>query len=675
MAQDNRGRGLLRIGSITVAVFVLIAALFLSGVFETAERLLYDRRMFLTAPQQRPSEDIAVILIDQDSIDWGAGEFGWAWPWERRIYGDIVRFFQLGGAASVTFDMLYTETSVYGKADDQAFADACSEYGRVVLPVYFGETPQLPVEPIRSAVAAVGSINARQDSDGVVRRAVSYDIRDKQIYPSLVTALLETAGDDVSSLYAEPESGRLLRFQRDIGRYVPYSAAQILQSYYALLAGEEPLLEPEQFAGMYVLFGVYAPGLFDICTTPVSAVYPGVGVHVTQLDNVLQNAFLTQLPPVFELLLIFLGALLGCMPLCVAQMISLKKTGIIICAAVVLFIAAVFGAVSVYVFAQGIVLPVVTPLTALFAGFVCAAVVGYITEGRQRQYIKNAFRQYLSPAVIEQLIEHPEQLRLGGEKRHISIYFSDVQGFTSISERLEPDKLTALLNDYLSEMTDIILASGGTVDKYEGDAVIAFWSAPLEMPDHAARALEAAVACQERLAELRPRLESSAGGPFYMRIGLNTGDAVVGNMGSSKRFDYTMLGDSVNLAARLEGLNKQFGTYTMCSAASKNEAQQTGTKLCFRELARAAVVGKKEAVTVYEPMTGEMYEKKRNIIEVFEKALHLYYEGRISEALNLFEQIQNQDPPAQRYALKCQSLGCAIINDNSWQGIWVADSK
>ena len=113
----------------------------------------------------------------------------------------------------------------------------------------------------------------------------------------------------------------------------------------------------------------------------------------------------------------------------------------------------------------------------------------------------------------------------------------------------------------------------------------------------------------------------------------------------------------------------------MCSAASKNEAQQTGTKLCFRELARAAVVGKKEAVTVYEPMTGEMYEKKRNIIEVFEKALHLYYKGRISEALNLFEQIQNQDPPAQRYALKCQSLGCAIINDNSWQGIWVADSK
>ncbi len=228
--------------------------------------------------------------------------------------------------------------------------------------------------------------------------------------------------------------------------------------------------------------------------------------------------------------------------------------------------------------------------------------VNYSTEGRQKRYIKNAFKQYLSPAVIEQLISHPERLKLGGERRELSIFFSDLQGFTSISEGLSPEELTALLNEYLSAMTDIIQEEGGTVDKFEGDAIIAFWNAPLDLDDHALRAVRSALRCQESLARMRPAFRERVGKDLYMRIGINTGPAVVGNMGSHSRFDYTVLGDAVNLAARLEGINKQFKTYTMISQAT---LEQMADAFPVRELSRVAVVGRKEPVTVYEPMFEE----------------------------------------------------------------------
>ena len=273
------------------------------------------------------------------------------------------------------------------------------------------------------------------------------------------------------------------------------------------------------------------------------------------------------------------------------------------------------------------------------------------------------------------MIAHPERLRLGGERRRISIYFSDVQGFTSISENLDPASLTSLLNDYLSEMSDIILQSGGTIDKYEGDAIIAFWNAPVQQENHSVRALEAAVACQERLAELRPELEKRAGRPFYMRIGLNTGDAVVGNMGSRNRFDYTMLGDAVNLAARLEGLNKQFGTYCMCTEESKKEAEQYGTVLAFRELGRAAVVGKSEAVTIFEPMSARVYEERQEIYKTFDTALQLFYQGDFVSAITEFEKIKDKDVAAVKYIEKCKVLQSTWSDMSTWKGVWVATEK
>jgi adenylate cyclase len=294
----------------------------------------------------------------------------------------------------------------------------------------------------------------------------------------------------------------------------------------------------------------------------------------------------------------------------------------------------------------------------------------YATEGRQKRFIKNAFKQYLSPTVIDQLLQNPERLKLGGERKIISIFFSDLQGFTTISEGLDPETLTNLLNDYLSEMTEIIQAEGGTVDKYEGDAIIAFWNAPLEVPDHAIKVVRAALNCQAKLAELRPVFKKQIDKDMYMRIGINTGPAVVGNMGSRTRFDYTMMGDAVNLASRLEELNKRFGTYTM---VSEYTSQLTAGTFAFRELGRIVVFGRSKPVTVYEPMFKDDYRSRRDVLVKFEKALNHFYRRQFQQAQEIFLSIQEEDPPATAYVKRC--LEVMTDKPANRTGTWVMRKK
>jgi adenylate cyclase len=252
----------------------------------------------------------------------------------------------------------------------------------------------------------------------------------------------------------------------------------------------------------------------------------------------------------------------------------------------------------------------------------------------------------------------------------LSIFFSDLEGFTGISEKLDPEALTTLLNEYLSAMTDIIHEEAGTVDKFEGDAIIAFWNAPLEVGDHPLRVVRTALRCQKQLAVLNPLFEKRAGRELRMRIGIHTGPAVVGNMGSHTRFDYTMLGDAVNLAARLEGANKAFGTYIMISDATR---QGIGPAFPVREIARLAVVGRKEPITVYEPMLPDVYETRKAALAVFDLGLRLFYDGRFPEAGNEFASIADQDPPADRYLARCRLYTASP--PESREGVWVMTSK
>ena len=271
------------------------------------------------------------------------------------------------------------------------------------------------------------------------------------------------------------------------------------------------------------------------------------------------------------------------------------------------------------------------------------------------------------------MIANPEKLKLGGERKEISIFFSDIEGFTSISEKLSPEKLTEFLNIYLSKMTDIILASGGTIDKYEGDAIIAFWNAPTEQKDHAKKAVEAAIECQIELNKIQSDLINITREKINARIGINTGFAVVGNMGSNKRFDYTMLGDSVNLASRLEGINKQFGLYTLCSEETKLQAEKFGTKLKFIEIAKVQVVGKTKAVTVFTPLTQNEFDKNISLWKKFEEARNIFYQGNIEQAKILFNEISNELPVAKKYFERCEKTQTPI--EENLKGIWIATEK
>lgn len=287
---------------------------------------------------------------------------------------------------------------------------------------------------------------------------------------------------------------------------------------------------------------------------------------------------------------------------------------------------------------------------------------------KQKQLVTDALTQYVSSKVVEQIMADPSRLQLGGERKTLSILFSDLEGFSRLAERMEPEPLTALLNDYLTDMSNIILDEGGTLDKYLGDGIVAFWNAPLDQSDHAARACRAALRCQQRLVERAEDFNAMAGAELKARIGLHTGEVVVGNIGSKMRFDYSILGDAANLASRLESANKIFGTTIMVSEATWQQAGG-GTNFIGRELGMLKVTGRNATVKVFE-LQGQADIAAPVDPTVYQKALDLCRSGLWADAEALFNTLPD-DPVCQAYrqqCLKAQTLG-------AWDGLWLMDDK
>ena len=392
-----------------------------------------------------------------------------------------------------------------------------------------------------------------------------------------------------------------------------YSAANIIQSEVRLQHHQPPIHPPEQLEGKWVFVGATAPGLMDLKPSPLAPVYPGVELHATLLDNLLQGDFFRDVP----LWLQWLWTLMLTSGIILLVLFANRLW--LILSALVLFVLLHIGVVSA-LFSWGWLTATVLPAASLGLAFVLTAAFSYATEGRQKQAIRTMFSRYMSEEVISHLLEHPEKVRLGGERRRLTLFFSDLAGFTGFSEFLTPEELVHLLNEYLTAMTDIILEERGTVDKYEGDAIMAFWGAPLPMEDHALRACRAALRQQAALDELNRHFQEKGLPQLRCRIGLHTGQAVVGNLGSRKRFDYTVIGDTVNLASRLEGLNKFYGTAIL---ASETTVQECRENIEFLELDRVAVKGRTTPVAVFTPMAlkGELTSLQGQTAEAFENGL------------------------------------------------------
>jgi adenylate cyclase len=689
---------------------ILATGLWAAGALDRWEAITWDWRAAAMACPSPAHDQIALILLDQDSLDWGQKENGLSWPWPREVYAAIIAYCQRSGARSLAFDVLFTEPSSYGVEDDAALARASGDYGRMACAVSLGresgslttwpeETPEpvfpvippidagpetplfpraaFPVPELARAMKVLCNTQMNPDPDGIYRKATMAALFDGRLMPSLglgaylaahpatpVSAKPGTMSVGKRIIPLSPDGAAILRFSGPSGAYRSFSAAAVIQSELQLRSGRQPTIDdPDALRNKYVFFGFTAPGLFDLRPTPVDGITPGVEIQAAILDNLLSGNFIRQCP-----IAVWIAAALGlALAAGMAGSVFSSPLGHVLASLVFLtwpVIAALGG------YAAGWSLPLVAPEIAVATTLSLVFVINYATEGRQKRFIQGAFKQYLSPAVIDQLILHPERLRLGGERRVLSIFFSDLEGFTSISEKLDPEALTTLLNEYLSAMTDIIHEEAGTVDKFEGDAIIAFWNAPIEVGDHPLRVVRAALRCQEQLVFMNPQFEKRAGRDLRMRIGIHTGMAVVGNMGSHTRFDYTMLGDAVNLAARLEGANKAFGTYTMISESTR---QETGAAFPVREIARLAVVGRKEPITVYEPMLPDAYEKQRETLDIFDQGLRLFYDGRFPEAGKMFASIAGQDPPAAQYLAKCRHYTASP--PENWDGVWVMTSK
>ncbi len=685
------------LAAVGLILATLILSLFITRVLQPFRLMTLDL-FFRHVPLPAASPDIVVVTVDQPDLDFFKKQ-GVTWPWPRQLYAPLINYCHRAGAKAVIFDILFTEASSYGPEDDQRLAQAAAAAGNVVLPFFLsrqakppnpseadllakagltipGPAPReqttyramvTPVPPLLQAAQALGNVESSPDPDGIYRRVpLVFPFKHKWL-PTLGFAAFHRFGNPGPLKFApgalmvgrgaiplDPQGRFLLRFRGPSRSHKRFSAANVIASEARLRHGLPPIYPLKDFAGKWVLVGLTAPGLLDLKASPVAAIYPGVLIHATLLDNLLRGDFLRPVPGwVSGASMVILATI---MVLVVLYFSSLAITLAVFTGLVLLYLG-----LSVAAFWAGWWADPVLPGVPLVLSFILAAALSYATEGRQKLYIRRMFGQYMSGAVIEHLLEHPEKLGLGGERRRVTLFFSDLAGFTTISERLSPETVVSLLNDYLSAMTEIILDEAGTVDKFEGDAIMAFWGAPLEQPDQAVRACRAALRQTRALVELNRRFAGLGLPPLTMRIGLHTGDAIVGNLGSVKRFDYTVIGDTVNLASRLEGLNKFYGSSVM---ASETTVAACDDAVEFRELDLVAVKGKEQAVRVFEVLglTGALAPETERRRRDFAAGLEFYRQGRFPEAEAAFEALLTQNPqdgPARTFRDRCRQLQAA----------------
>ncbi len=675
------------------AVVAMSLALLLGSMIwmKDIENITLDLRTKARVPWQVPMADPQqlVVAIDEESVaDYKA------WPWPRRVHGLFLALVGQTKPAVISWDILFTEPS----EDDERFIRGLkSTEANVVFGAVTGENgvagerePEglLPDDPIVKASRLVSLKNVTGDrskvitkprvmlpagelatlsksalvdtppgSDGV-RRRVPLIIRiGDNIYPTLsLTSIIELwkvqpdevtvrIGDaiEINNAYAKrsipiDETGSFLvnyRYSTDGFHTVGYS--YLTSNLNKKFVKKEEVKVPDT-TGRILMVGQTAAGLSDIGPSPFSALTPLVLVHSNVIDNVLRADYARELPwwPVW------IGAVvMGAGGL---RYLSQRKLG-----AQALFglgvPVAYVGIATLLWIVSSRWLPVVWPVVGFISLQVFMIARRLIAEQKAKEQIKGMFGAYVSPELVNRMVASGESPQLGGHDAEITAYFSDIQGFSTFSEKLKSGPLVELMNEYLTACTDIVQEQGGTLDKYIGDAVVAMFGAPIPMEDHAYRACVATQKVHIKLGELREKWKSegekwpSIVWKMQSRIGLNTGVCMIGNMGSRTRFNYTMMGDDVNLAARMESGAKSWGTYTMCSEATKLSCEKHGgDHVVFRPLGRIVVKGRTKAVPIYEivGLKEHVSDKTRECLALFEQGLTKYYDRDWDGALALF---------------------------------------
>ena len=583
--------------------------------------------------------------------------------------------------------------------------------------------PQSNIAILAGSTRYSGYFNMFPDQDGSIRWAPLLVRCQKHLYaPIAVQTLRAYTGRSPTPVIADygvqkikvakltaptNELGRLMVNYRGGGKTFPHiSITDILHHR----------VPPEMLKDKIVLVGATATGIYDLRVTPFSTVFPGLEIHANIIDNILHQDFIRRpnWAAIFDLAaMALLGLIVG---LAVPHLRAFSG------AAVTIALLVTYILVCQYLFSHlGAWLNIVYPVgVVLVLTYVSLTVYKYLTEERDKKFLKATFQNYLSPELIEDMHKSKTMPELGGEARIITAYFTDIEGFSTFSEKLTAHQLVELLNEYLSAMTDILVNEKGTLDKYEGDAILAFFGAPVDLPDHALRACRVSLAMQNKLADLREKWRNEKQAPgepnrntknmpveewipgdkwpeivhhMRMRIGINSGEIVVGNMGSSMRMNYTMMGDPVNLAARLEAAGKHYGVYTLVSAYTMDlELNENGEKKRIRDMVEArmidniTVVGKSEPVKVYElcAMKGDLTDQEKELFRLFDEGMQHYHKMEWDEAMTKFNESMKierisggKTTPSKVYIQRCTTFkeNPPVAPGEKWDGVFRLTKK
>ncbi len=713
--------------------------------------LLYQAQLrvfdvFLTSyPRAYHDAPVRIVDIDDESL----AKIG-QWPWPRNVIAQVVDKLRASGATAIGFDVVFAEsdrtspsklpemlgeaaqgldpvalallpdyddllaeTFAKGKVvtgfvltDERKPAQPVQKYGVVTS----GYDPSAFAYKLTSAVtnlqkleksaAGNGSFNVRPDNDGVIRRTPMMLSLNGVLYPSLSAELLRVArGSTTYAIKGEDDgeevNGKSLGFEAiKIGTYeVPLNADGTIwlhatpyhpERYIPLWKVLEKDFDAKQIFGKIILIGTSAPGLKDIRTTPLNPLMNGVEVHAQAIEQIMQGDFLSRpswLADAELTLMLFAGVVVLVMLPRVSALVGAVMTS-------AMLIAAFYGSVFAFTRYGWLVDPVI-PSFAVLVVYLLESFRRHMSAERERQRVRHAFSHYMSPALVEKLAAHPEALQLGGEMRDMSIMFCDIRGFTTISEQFDAQGLTRFINRFLTPMTEVILSRAGTIDKYIGDCIMAFWNAPLDDAAHAQHACESALQMFVELKKLNTLLEEEAVLenrpyiPVNIGIGINSGVCCVGNMGSTQRFDYSVLGDDVNLASRLEGQSKYYGVNIVIGQKTAAQAPE----MAVLEIDMIQVKGKTEAVRIYALLGGRELASSKAFAafkEAFAAMMSDYHmQDWAHAALNLQDAevkarlAMEDETPSGLFALYRERIEHyrTAPPEKGWAGVYIAQTK
>ncbi|MEQ9309387.1 MAG: adenylate/guanylate cyclase domain-containing protein [Balneolaceae bacterium] len=702
---------------IAVSTFSLSILLILTQTIQKTELAIRDNFFEIRGPISVENSPIVLVAISEEAD----AEIPNKWPWPGSIHAKLIENLNKAGAKVILFDVLFSQQDRINPQNDTLFADAIAKYGNVVLAgdiLVDGEEtePIFPNSTLRNKNPnSIGFVSTYPGADGFVRtynigrryqgqKYFMLGLEGLKIYSEIEESEIDgfnsednfpifnfgeyeiqqhTLNTFIINYYGPEELFPVISYEQVIDD--PTFTTVMEEEAFEMNTFDDPdlgegLLYDEVFKDKIVIVGSTMPVLQDFHPTPFASAElprPGYEIHAHAMQTILDSNYIYRQNDfsrilvlfLFTLIVVFFNRYLGAgwgfafMGLLMASYYGL---------AVLLFLKANF-----FINVSGV-------LISIFLSQIGTVGYEYLNEQREKRRIKGMFSSYVSPALVDQMIESGEEPQLGGDDTYMTAFFSDIVSFSTFSEKLEPNQLVTLINEYLTAMTDIINEQGGTLDKFIGDAIVAFFGAPVPIQDHALRACVSSQLMEKRLTELRKKWKRDHWPELVWnmqhRMGMNTGDMVTGNMGSVRRFNYTMMGDNVNLAARCESGAKQYNVFTMVTEPTKKEAETHGDDCLFRLLDNIVVKGRSKPVKVFE-ITGlrnDASQQMFDCIELYEQGMQSYFNQDWNTAIKFFEKAL----PLEKHLINPSQLfiqRCKMMKQNpptkDWDGVYVMTSK